>query len=87
MSAVGRAGDAWFDLTVREREELLSGMHQAMGGVSVWDDVPIEVFANTPDFESLPPDLAGHLLIAHTPTGYSLEEFRRGLVRFCGARP
>ena len=79
MSICGACGNAWFLLTVTERRELLCGMYEVVGSASVWDGVPIEVFVDTPDFDSLPHDLCGHLLLASTPTGYSIAEFRSRL--------
>lgn len=76
MSIVEITSEFWKNMTVVEREELLKKLKDAMsGGSSEWQETPREVFANTPDSNSLPGDLCGHLLISLTSAGFSAEKF------------
>ncbi len=76
MGTIETASEFWEATTVAEREELLRKLENAMnGGLSEWQETPREVFANTPDFNSLQSDLCGHLLISLTPNGFSAEKF------------
>lgn len=76
MSIVETASEFWKTMTVAEREELLKKLEDTMSdGSSEWQETPREVFTNTPDFNSLPSDLCGHLLISLTSDGFSAEKF------------
>lgn len=76
MSVVETALEFWKNMTVAERDELLKKLEDAMGGgLSEWQETPREVFTNTPDFNSLPSDLCGHLFLSLTSDGFSAKKF------------
>lgn len=78
MSAVGKAKRAWENLTVAERRSVLKALGEAMSKkTSQWQEIPIEALVHIPDFDSLPSDLCGHLLISLTTRGFSSEKFTR----------
>lgn len=76
----------WYRLSVAKRQELLETMLDTMGEDPVWDEIPAEALANTPDFDSLPSDLMGHLMIAVQKTGFSTKQFAATLATLTAPR-
>lgn len=77
MSFLDMAELHWGKMRVGERELLLNALKEEMDTDEVWDNEHVWVLANNPDFHSLPGSLCGHLMLALTKDGFSVEEFSR----------
>jgi len=82
-SAQDRIAETWQSMTIAERETLLNGLQAVIQSETVWNELPVEVIALNPDYDSLPFDLGGHLLWAYGTNGLSVETFKKlaGLFR------
>lgn len=88
MSFVASAAESWSLMRPRTRLELLSRLKEIMGCEEfLWDEVPVEVLADTPDFNSLPGDLCGHLFWSLTESGLTADRFARFCREMLNARP
>ncbi|OHA06632.1 MAG: hypothetical protein A2934_01020 [Candidatus Sungbacteria bacterium RIFCSPLOWO2_01_FULL_47_10] len=78
MSILSHCKKLWESATVPNRKKFLEQMAQAMGNpANVWNEVPLWALANIPDFDSLPSDLCGHLLVACTESGFDSEKLEK----------
>ena len=83
-SAQDRIAETWQSMTIAERETLLNGLQAVIQSETVWNELPVEVIALNPDYDSLPFDLGGHLLWAYGENGLSVENFKKWAGFFCG---
>lgn len=87
MSLLIRAQENWESLSVADRAALLADLKACMADdPALWDELPAEMLAHVPDFDSLPGDLCGHLIMALTPSGFRAEKFGATCALFRGAR-
>lgn len=80
MGFLDHANRAWAALSPAERETLLSALASATPGYRAdtwWGGMPIGALRDGGDYDSLPADLQGRLLIALTDGGFSVEESQR----------
>lgn len=75
--------ERWRMMRVKERRELLEKLRESMEYYpALWKEEPIEVLANLPDFDILPSDLCGHLILALDKSGFSVEKFNSRMKNF-----
>ena len=84
LSIQDRVTESWQEMTTAQREALLNGLQEVIQSEAVWNELPVEVIALNPDYDSLPFDLGGHLLWAYGENGLSVENFKKWAGFFCG---
>lgn len=88
MSFVSQCSFHWARMAPAERLKLLDGLKAKMKSQpDIWDGVPVEAMADTPDFDSLPSDLQGHLMFAFGERGLTVEQFVDRFERAFGQKP
>jgi len=70
----------WEDMSAEDRQSLLEGLRQSLSDYqeSWWGGKSPEELSQEDDFDSLPGDLSGRLLLAFTNNGFSVAESERG---------
>lgn len=76
MSLLDIAEKRWVEMRVRERRAFLKELEERLGRfLPTASEAPSEVFAHTVDFNSLPGDLQGSLILALAENGFSAEKY------------
>lgn len=88
MSFVSQCSFEWAKMAPAERLKLLDGLKAKMASQpDIWDGTPPEAMADTADFNSLPSDLQGHLMLALGERGLTVEQFVAFFERAFGQAP
>ena len=79
MSMLERVAWEWGALSPAAREKLLSELAATTNGYAAdwWGGVPFGALSECNDFDSLPNDLCGRLMLAVTESGFSVDENAR----------
>lgn len=79
MGFIRRSHEEWQKLSPNARERLLKGLAKTTVGYckSWWGGKSFSELAKVEDFDDLPGDLCGRLMLAVTDSGFSIKENRR----------
>ena len=69
MGAIESCRETWSKMTREERKELLMKLW--------WGDMSPRLLAAIDDYDNLPPQLRGKLIMAYTENGFSVTEYTR----------